>query len=157
MLVIQRWESTAVDWESGIHIPGREYYQHMTRVPLTLGHSARRLPLQPLAHTDNAGVCVRDHMCVFVCHGRQPLTHHPRPHTMGKHRERRRSEEEKEEKEKKSDVWGERQNTLVPHMRPSDLWEGSFVRKGTTPSLPSHLCQTSPSPCHSRPGFALRI
>lgn len=100
-------------------------------------------------------MCVRHHMCVFMCHGRQPLTHHPRPHTMGKHRERR-SAEKKEEKQKKSDVGG-RRNTLVPHMRASDLWEGSFVLKGTTPSLPSHLCQTSPSLCHSGPGFALRI
>ncbi len=39
----------------------------MTRAPLTLGHLACCLPLQPL-HTENA--------CVYVhkCHGQQPLT-----------------------------------------------------------------------------------
>lgn len=50
-----------------LHIPKREYHQHMTRAPLTLGHLARCLPLQPL-HTVNA--CVYVHMC----HRQQPLT-----------------------------------------------------------------------------------
>lgn len=50
-----------------LHIPQREYHQHMTRALLTLGHLACCLPLQPL-HTVNA--CVYVHMC----HGQQPLT-----------------------------------------------------------------------------------
>lgn len=52
-----------------LHIPQREYHQHMTRAPLTLGHLACCLPLQP-SHTGNA--CVYAHMC----HGQQPLTRH---------------------------------------------------------------------------------
>lgn len=98
-------------------------------------------------------VCVRDHVCVFMCHGWQPRTQPRRRHTMGKHRER--SGEKIEEREKKGGVEG-RQNMLVQHMRACDLWDGSFVLKGTTPFVPSQLCQTSPSPCQYSLGWSLR-
>lgn len=66
MLEFQRWEFTAVDWESCVHIPGREYHPHMTRVPLMLRRSASRLPPQPLAHADNASVCPQPYVCLHV-------------------------------------------------------------------------------------------
>lgn len=42
-------------------------------------------------------------------------------------------------------------------MRASDLWEGSFVLKGTTPSLPSHLCQPLHHSRHCSPGMLSRF
>lgn len=48
-----------------LHIPQREYHQHMTRASLTLSHLACCLPLNP--NTENG--CVHVHMC----QGQQPL------------------------------------------------------------------------------------
>lgn len=155
MLVIQRWESTAVDWESRIHIPGREYQQHMTRVPLTLGHPARRLPLQPLAHTDNACVCVRPYVCLHVS---RTATSNTTTLTLTQWGSTERGGVGKRKRRRRRRVMSRGDRTRLCHIGdPVIYWEGSFVLKGTTPSLPSHLCQTSASPCHSNLGFAFRI
>lgn len=132
---IQWWESTAPDRESLLHIPQREYHRHMTRVPLTLGHLACCLPLQPL-HTENACACVCLHVSWTATFN--TLLY---PHTKRNHRE----EKEWEKQKKKKEEWWGHQNTLVSNgyatYETNWFMGGFFVREGTTPFLPSRLCQ----------------
>lgn len=78
-------------------------------------------------------------VCVFMCHGQQPLTLYT-SHTQWEITEKR----EKQKKKKEKWWWGH-QNTLVSNgyatYETNWFMGGFFVLKGTTPFLPSRLCQ----------------
>lgn len=112
-----------------LHIPQREYHQHMTRAPLTLGHLARCLPLQPLP-TENAYVYVHVSWTATFNTLRYPQTE--------------RKTESGRSKIWKKEWWGH-ENMLVSsgYATYEMKWFMGkfFVLKGTTPFLPSLLCQ----------------
>lgn len=120
-----------------LHIPQREYHQHMTRAPLTLGHLACCLPLQPL-HTENA--------CVYV-HVSWTATFNTLcyPQTERNHREKREWEKWDFEKRGRQKEWWGTRNMLVSSGYATYvvkwLMGNFFVLNFITPFLPSFLCQ----------------
>lgn len=107
-----------------LHIPQREYHQHMTRAPLTLRCLACCLPLQPF-HTENA--CV-DAYVSWIATSNTPQC----PWTMRNHTE---------DESGRGEIWGEKeevrksdeghQNMLVSGCYATNvtkwLMEGFFV------------------------------
>lgn len=128
-----------------LHIPQREYHQHMTRAPLTLGHLACCLPLQPL-HTENA--------CVYVhkCHGQQPLTRNTALRQKEITERKRVGEARFGKKRKTKRVMGGHQNMLVSSGYATNVMKwlmvGFFVLKGI-PLFTLSSFSTSPSPQYS--------
>lgn len=124
-----------------LHIPQREYHQHMTRAPLTLGHLARCLPLQPLP-TENA--CVHVHVSWTATFNTLRC-----PQTERNHRKRGSGRS----KIWKKRVMGAREHACVKrlcHIWDEVIYGKVLCVKGHHPLFTLSSLSTSPSPQYSR-------